>query len=115
MPGRKEELQDVAQKKYEELGAPVILTAYLTHIIDLQAQLIKDLAGAVDQTKLDQVAKDRLTLLDQVAAASSIDFANITSPLENYKIPGAVDIKTKANILMDEYIQALAREGLLGV
>lgn len=113
MADRKEQLQKVAQKKYDELGAPVIVTAYLTHIIDLQTQLIKDLAGAVDQTKLSTAAQDRLALLDQVAAATSIDFANITSPLENYKIPGAVQIKEKSNVLMKEYIEALAREGLL--
>lgn len=113
MDEKKKQYQEVAQQKFETLGPPVIITAYLTHLIDLQARLIKDLAGAVDQTKLDHAAKDRLALLDQVIAASSIDFANILAPTEAYKIPGAVDIKQKANILMADYIQALEREGLL--
>lgn len=109
----KEQYQEVAQKKFEELGATVILFAYFAHITDLQAQLIKDLASAVDQTKLSAEVTERLTLLDQLLAVSSIDFSNITAPTEVYKIPGAIDLKNKSNILMTEYITALARDGLL--
>lgn len=109
----KEKYQKIAQEKFEGLGPAVILFAYQTHLLDLQAQLIKDLSTAVDTTALPAAAQDRLAQLDDVLAASSIDFDNATAPTEAYKIPGAVNIKEAANRLMKEYQEALAREGLL--
>jgi hypothetical protein len=104
--------QEIAQKKFEELGPPVIIFGYMAHLIDLQAQLIKDLSGAVDETKLSDAAKARLSMLDNVLAASSIDFANIDKPEESYKIPDAIKMKKNANLLMINYLTALMRSGV---
>lgn len=110
---QKERFAQIAQEKYEQLGSPVVVMAYLTHLIDLQNQVILDLASAVDQTKLSTEAKERLNLVEQVSHVSSVDFANVNDPMQAYKIPNAIALKTKSNILMQEYVTALAREGLL--
>lgn len=106
----KQSLMDVAKSQLPET---FIMIAYMEHQLDLCSQLIVDIAEASGVT-LSADAENRLSLLKDVLAQSSIDFANITGQLESYKIPNATSMKAFIHKIEDLYLQAQIREGTFG-
>lgn len=107
---RKEELRQAAMEK---MPSPIIVLAYMEHYLDLVGKLVKDLSTIVDETKITSEIQARLDLLDLVLAQSSIDFENLESPLESYKIPNTADIKHYVAKTRQRYMAIQAEEGLL--
>lgn len=104
-------LTEIVQKEIEEkIGNTAILLGYFEHQVDLLTQVVKDLSAVVDTSSLSAEAQDRLNKIGEVLAFSSVDFANITSPLENYKIPMAVDTKKNLRTIQAQYLLAKLKE-----
>lgn len=107
---KKQELEEILGKA---LPNPLIVLAYMEHQVDLASQLIVDIAEATGVT-LSAEAENRLSLLKDLLAQSSIDFANITDQLQAYKIPNAAALKGLIHRVEDKYLQAQIREGVFG-
>jgi hypothetical protein len=88
------QMWDIVEKKLvERVGSVLKMVSYMEYATDLIAQVVKDLSGAIDTTTLPQEAQDHLAQLNQLLTVSSIDFANIASPYESFKIPRAMQVK----------------------
>jgi hypothetical protein len=105
---KKKELEDIAK---EMLPDPIIVIGYLEHQLDLTAQLIVDLA---DSITLTPEAQERLDKLKSLLQHSSINFLDMESPLEAYKIPNAVALKQQTRKVQEKYLKAQIREGVFG-
>jgi len=105
---KKQELREVAAS---QMADPVITMAYLEHQMDLMGQLIIDLSDGVE---LPPEKAARLEMLKSVMQNSSVDFNDITNPLQSYKIPTMTEHKKQTRLIQYRYLQAQMREGLFG-
>jgi hypothetical protein len=105
---RKAELREVAKEK---LPDPIIVIGYLEHQLDLIGMLLVDLA---EGSTLSAEAQDRLDRLKTLLQYSSINFANITSVYESYKLPNAEVLKQETRKVQKQYLTAQIREGVFG-
>jgi predicted translin family RNA/ssDNA-binding protein len=110
MADRKEELRDVVK---DLLPEPVIALGYTEHQIDLMAVIIKELAALIDPANITPELQRKLDMLELLIAHSSVDFNNLDSPLEGYKIPGAVNLKAYTRQVQGKYLKKQLEEGLL--
>jgi carboxypeptidase C (cathepsin A) len=107
----KTELRETAKTMLED---PMITMAYVEHQMDLVSRLVLDLIDIVDTTaELDPAVKQRVEMLRSITAHSSIDFENLTSPFQNYKVPKTVEHKEHTRKVSTRYLQAQLREGIL--
>lgn len=104
---KKEELREIAKSM---LPDSIIVIGYLEHQLDLIGRLVLDLFA--NQTSLSADVQSRLNDLNQLLQYSSIDFSNITSQLESYKIPNATALKEETRKIQKKYLDAQIREGL---
>lgn len=92
-----------------QAGNIPILLGYLEHQLDLLSALVKDLSEIVDQTKITPEIQERLNHLNQILAQSSINFDNLSHPMESYKLPGVVDKKRILRNIQARYLDAKLR------
>lgn len=112
MSTRTEKVQELRSIANNQLQDPVIIIGYLEHQVDLLGKLVLDLAQVVDQTKITPEVAGRLTALNGLMAHSSVDFENITDPLQAYKLPTCIGVKSYTRRIQDQYLRAKLREGL---
>lgn len=89
-----------------QVGNTAIILGYFEHQVDLLAKITKELSELVDQEKMSEDLKGRLATLDSLLEQSSVNFENIDSPLESYKLPGAVDKKRIMRDIQNRYLTA---------
>lgn len=111
MPEKRVELRDTVA---EMLPEPVIIIGYLEHQLDLVSKVALDLSKLIDQTNMSEGEKNRLVALQDVLVNSSVDFDNMSHPLQSYKIPKAIELKKDTRDVQLRYQNALMREGLFG-
>ena len=109
------DLQDVVQRKIEDrIGKVPVLLGYLEHQVDLIGTVVVGLSEVVDQTALTDELKARIDELKAILQHSSVDFANLQSPYENYKIPVAISSKKEIRAIQRQYLsKKLEEEGVL--
>lgn len=109
-----EKLAQLAEQEIlDRVGNVVVLLGYFEHQVDLQAKIIKGISEAVQASGVE-LPVEVTTLLaenDKLLEVSSIDFKNITSQLESYKLPKAVQTKSQIRDIQGIYLQAKLREG----
>lgn len=108
MVDKKDELRENAQAM---LPSPIITLAYVEHQMDLMSQLIIDLSEGVT---LSVPAQQRVDMLKTILQHSSINFGNLTHPLESYKIPKTAEYKAETRVVGARYLQAQIRAGVFG-
>lgn len=107
-------LQEIVLTELEKrIGNTAIILGYFEHQVDILTQVVKDLASLVDVSKLPEDAKERIEALNTLLEYSSVDFDNIDSPFENYKVPKAVEMKKVIRTIQEQYLTAKMREGKL--
>lgn len=111
MEKRPEEL--VREQITQEIGNESIVLGYFEHQVDLLMQVVKDLAGAVDTEQLSEDAKQRLGMVDQLLAHTSVDLAHLDSPYQAYKIPKAIETKKRLRTIQAQYLTVKAELGEL--
>lgn len=109
MSDRREELRNIAK---DMLPDPIIIIGYLEHQIDLMAKVISDLLPLVDTASLSPDAQTRIEKLNEILTHSSVDFNNINSPLESYKIPTTVQLKGDTREVQKRYLNTQVKEGI---
>jgi hypothetical protein len=107
---RKKELREIAKGM---LPDPIISLAYVEHQIDLLNSLVLDLVTIVDQTKITTEMQDKINNLIETMRYSSIDFDNLSSPFENYKIPSMIELKQHTRGVQKRYLKKQMEENLL--
>lgn len=105
---KKQELREVAK---EYLPDPIIVIGYLEHQLDLISKLVVDLASLVDSNNITPEIQERLDMLNGLLNHSSVNFNNLASPLESYKIPKATDLKAYTRKIQKRYLQKQIEEG----
>lgn len=108
-------LAKIAEKKIEEqVGTTAQILGYMEHQIDLVSQLVKDIAETIPAENRTPEMEERLTHLSALLEKTSVDFENIASPFETYKLPKAVKVKGAIRNIQKQYLKAkLREEGLL--
>lgn len=107
---RKKELQSVVK---DMLSDPIIVIGYMEHQIDLMGKIIEDLSGLVDTSTLAPAQQQRLTSLKSILQFSSLDFENLNSPLQSYKIPKVIELKEDTRRVQTRYLNRQIQEGLM--
>lgn len=108
------DLSAIVQKELEKrVGNIAVVLGYFEHQVDILTQVVKDLSALVDTSQLPDDAKARIDSLNTLLQYSSVDFDNINSPFENYKIPKAVEMKQIIRAIQLQYLNAKSREGKL--
>lgn len=107
---RKKELQDIAKSN---LPDPIIILGFMEHQIDFMAKIIEDLVGVVDTSTLTEEQLGRITQLKEFLKASSVDFDDLSNPLQSYKLPKALQVKTETRDIQYRYITKQIDEGLM--
>jgi hypothetical protein len=108
MADKREILRETAKTM---LPDSIITLAYVEHQMDLMAQLIVDMA---ESANLTGPALDRLNMLKQILEYTSIDFENLSQPLQAYKIPKTTEYKKNTRVVGEKYLLAQVREGVFG-
>jgi hypothetical protein len=106
---KKRELRKVAEAMFPE---PIIIIGYIEHYIDLMGKVIEDLSSVVDTSQLSPEQQERLNKLKEFLQYSSVDFNNISDPLESYKLPSALQLKADTRNIQRRYLEAQLREGI---
>lgn len=106
---KKQELRETAK---EMLPDPIIIIGYLEHQLDLISKLVTDLASLIDPNNITPEVQKRLDMLNGLLNYSSVNFDNLTSPLESYKIPKAADLKSYTRKVQKRYLQKQIEEGI---
>jgi len=109
------DLWSIVRKDVEDnIGDPLNLISYLEHLIDLQSFIILKLSDAIEPTLLDIQTKELLGYLGQFNALSSVDWNDLDSPFQAYKIPVALEKKKYIRDIQKIYLDArLKEEGLI--
>lgn len=110
MEERRKELQEIAKDK---LPDPIIIIGYLEHQLDLMVKVVSDLASVVDTSTMTQDQKDRLLLVEDFLQQSSVDFDDLSNPLQSYKLPKAKELKIYTRDIQKRYLMKQQKEGLL--
>lgn len=112
MEDKREILRETAK---DMLPDTVIALGFMEHQLDLIGQLVVDLLEIVDTTaEIDPAVRTRVDMLKGLLNYSSIDFNNLASPFQSYKIPKATEVKGITRQVQLRYLEAQQREGLLG-
>lgn len=109
-PEREKELQQIAASM---LPSPMISTAYVEHQMDLISSLLMDLFARLDPESLTPDIQAKLSYLQQAMTFSSVDFSNLSEPLQSYKLPAMIEKKWETRIVQNKYLLKLKTEGLL--
>ena len=96
----------------KEMGDPVFLVAYLEHQVDVLTNVVLHLAQAADPAVVEAI-QPQLDALQTIDASSSIDFDNLTSPTEAFKLPMMVHNKQMLRSIQGRYLQRLMETGNL--
>ena len=83
----------VARQVNSDVGDPLNLISYLEHLIDLNSHIIIKLSETIDPSLLDEQTQELLEYLKQFNVLSSVNFSDLNSPFEAYKLPVALDKK----------------------
>lgn len=106
----RDELQSIAMKA---LPDPIVTMGYMEHQIDLFGKVVSILAHkAMDSLTEDE--QKLVRMLDDILSHSSVDFNDISNPLQAYKIPKAIETKRYTRNVQSQYLQSQIREGLFG-
>lgn len=102
------------QKQLEEAAENMLPNATITmglmeHQIDLIGKIVVSLCENIDLPESD---RSRVETLKEILKYSSIDFTNINSPLQSYKIPAVLEGKQRTRLVQDQYLMAQMREGV---
>lgn len=107
---KKDEMQKAATGM---LPDATITLGYLEHYVDLIGKLVSVLAHK-EESNLTDDEKKLLTSLDGFLTQSSIDFKDMTNPLQAYKIPKAIEAKQRTRMIQSMYLNAQIKEGIFG-
>lgn len=94
----------VVEELEKAIGNWTVLVAYLEHQVDLQGHIIREIAKIVDAEKITPELQALLDLNSRVLASSSVDFANLESPLEAYKFPNVIANKAIIRKVQEKYL-----------
>lgn len=94
----------VVEELEKAIGNWTVLVAYLEHQVDLQGNIINELAKIVDSSKITPELQALLDINKQVLANSSVDFSNLESPLEAYKFPKVITNKAVIRKVQEKYL-----------
>ena len=108
-----EQLWDIVQKQVENrIGSLLKVLSYAEIQIDIISQLVVDLSKIVDTEKITPDVQIKLDSLEQILKYSAIDFSNLSSIRENYKIPMSVALKSIMRNIQKPYLDiVLGQEG----
>lgn len=108
-------LWDIVRREVnEDIGDVLNLVSFLEHLIDLQSNLILKLSDTIDPTLFDTQTQELLGYLRQFNDLSSVDWNQLTSPFQAYKLPLALSKKSYIRQIQKIYLEAkLKEEGLI--
>jgi hypothetical protein len=111
MEDKKHELRQIAEKSLPEV---IVALGFTEHQIDLMGRLILDIVEGLDPASLSPETVERVEMLKQLIYYSSVDFEDLSNPLQAYKIPKAIEVKEKTRDIQGRYLNAQLRAGVFG-
>jgi len=114
MASQDEILWEIVQRQVEErIGSILKLLSYTEIQIDIMANLLMDITQVVneiDSTKITPETQLKIDSLNQILQFSSINFSQIDSSRENYKIPTTVYYKSELRDIQNPYLNLVVPE-----
>lgn len=116
MAKEKDQILDEIKNRMPDI---VQTLGYMEHQIDLITKFNVDLlylltqtTGLVDPAQLPAGLVERLEQMEFLLESSSVDFDNLTHPMQNYKIPKAKERKDLIRQIQQRYVSLVYERGL---
>lgn len=104
---KEKDLQSLALEKLEsDVGNMVIVLGFFEHQVDLACSILQDVVQEVGgKDAFSEQLQKKIEFLSKINQSGSIDFENLQSPLEAYKIPEVIETKGKIRTIQKMYLK----------
>ena len=111
MAEKDKQLEKLVQEAIEkEIGGMIKLLGYMEHQLDLSILSHAYLLKRIPEEEKDDYTRMIEQHINDIAELSSVDFDNLDSPLENYKLPKLKESKAVLRKLQPRYVYLSLKE-----